>query len=56
MNPGKHWDAFSKTPRLFLGEGGGAGRITYERNVLLYILYRADVALVVIAVLQEEVS
>lgn len=56
MNPGKHWDVFSKTPRLFPGEGEGAGRITYGRNVLLYILYGADVALFVIAVLQEEVS
>lgn len=25
MNPGKHWDVFSKTPRLFPGEGGGRG-------------------------------
>lgn len=46
----KQWDESRKTLGCLLQnapplsrEGGGAGRITYERNVLLYILYGADV-------------
>lgn len=28
MNPGKHWDAFCKTPRLFPGRGERQGGYT----------------------------
>ena len=54
MNLGKHWNVFSETPRLFPGEGEGAGRITYGRKLLLYILYGADVAFFIGTVLQVE--